>query len=172
MLTQSVLKSLFHYDKATGIFTRAKNHLRAKEGSVVGTPNYKGYLLFSVQGKSYRAHRLAWLYVYGQFPSMDLDHINGDRKDNRIENLRELPNRLNQQNRKNPNPNNTSGYKGVGWSKKLSKWRVKIVKDYKTIHLGYFDNIDEAVMAYANGAAKYHSFNPSANKLLIQEEIE
>jgi hypothetical protein len=165
MLTQSDLKCLFYYDETTGIFTRAKDHQRSKKGSVVGTPNYKGYLLFAVKGKTYRAHRLAWLYVYGKFPSMDLDHINGNRSDNRIENLRELPNKFNQQNRRKPNPNNTSGYKGVGWSKQLNKWRVKIVANYKTIHLGYFHDIDDAVNAYALGAAKYHNFNPSAKEL-------
>lgn len=162
MLTQSILKSLLHYDEDTGFFTRAKNKGRAKQGHRAGTVHSSGYEVIRIDGRLYKSHRLVWLYVYGEFPKQ-IDHINGDRKDNRLCNLRLLSHSENMQNRNNPNPNNTSGHKGVGWYEPLRKWRVKIMKDYKTIHLGYFENLDDAVMAYAAGAAKYHTANPSAN---------
>jgi len=164
MLTQSVLKFWFHYDETTGVFTRTKDKGRGKKGQRAGTIHSKGYEVIRIDDKLYKSHRLAWLYVYGKWPDQ-IDHINGDRKDNRICNLRLTSSAENMQNRHKPNPRNTSGHKGVGWYKPLCKWRVKIMKDYKTIHLGYYKNLDDAIKAYAQGAAKYHTVNPSAEVL-------
>jgi len=164
MLTQSVLKFWFHYDETTGIFTRTKDKGRGKKGHRAGTIHSKGYEVIRLDDKLYKSHRLAWLYVYGNWPNQ-IDHINGDRKDNRICNLRLTSDSENMQNRHKPNPNNTSGHKGVGWHAQTSRWRVKIMKDYKTIHLGHFKNLDDAINAYAEGAAKYHTVNPSAKVL-------
>ena len=161
MLTQAILKFWFFYDQTTGVFVRTKNKGRAKQGQKAGTIHSSGYEVIRINDKLYKSHRLAWLYEYGVWPDQ-IDHINGNKKDNRLCNLRLISASENMQNRHKPNPNNTSGYKGVGWSKKLCKWRVKIMKDYKTIHLGYFKDIDDAIKAYAQGAAKYHTVNPSA----------
>ncbi len=90
ILTQSTLKSLLHYDPETGEFrwlTSSSN--RAPMGTIPSNLSSDGYLRIRVAGKQYRAHRLAWLYVYGKFPSEHIDHINHDILDNRIENLRD-----------------------------------------------------------------------------------
>jgi hypothetical protein len=84
--------------------------------------------------------------VHGVWPEDQIDHINRDRADNRIENLREVTNKQNQQNR-STNSDNTSGHTGVSWYKPYSKWRAQIKHNHKVIHLGYFTNIEDAIAA-------------------------
>jgi hypothetical protein len=117
-----------------------------KVGDVAGSLDGEGYLLIMVQSRLYRAHRLAWLYVYGTWPEGQLDHINRNRSDNRISNLREVTNKQNHQNRSKPS-NNTSGHPGVSWHKRDSKWLSSIRHNYKKTHLGYFTNIEDAIAA-------------------------
>jgi hypothetical protein len=113
---------------------------------VAGSVNGEGYLLIKLQRRSYKAHRLAWLYVCGVWPEDQLDHINRNRSDNRISNLREVTNKQNLQNA-GKYSHNTSGHSGVSWHKQRSKWVAQIKHNHKVIHLGYFTNIEDAIAA-------------------------
>jgi hypothetical protein len=146
-LTAEYLRSILHYDSETGIFTRkVSTSNRVKVGDVAGCPDGGGYLQISVCSRIYLAHRLAWLHFHGTWPTDQIDHINRDRADNRISNLREVTNKQNMQNKSKPS-NNTSGHPGVCWYKQNSKWVAKIMHNQKSIHLGCFTTIEEAITA-------------------------
>ena len=147
MLTQKRLKELLSYDPETGVFTWRVGRPKAKAGSIAGGKNWKGYWLICVDGKRYRAHRLAWLYVYGSIPKHQIDHINQDKLDNRIANLREVTNAENHRNMGIPK-NNKSGYRGVSFFKTRSKWVARIRDGAVYRCLGYFDCPTTAAIAY------------------------
>lgn len=163
MLTQKRLKELLTYNVNTGVFVwNERRGGSALKGSVAGALS-QGYRNIQVDKKTFQAHRLAWLYVHGKFPDKDLDHINLKRDDNRISNLREVNDSENKQNQRKYSTN-TSGYKGVSWSKSRNKWSAGICVNYKTISLGYFDKIEDAAKAYEDAANKFHKFNLIAKK--------
>ena len=146
-LTAEKLRELLHYDQETGIFTRkVSTASRVKVGDVAGSLDGAGYLNIRVCSRKHQAHRLAWLYIHGSWPKDQIDHINRNRSDNRIANLREVTNKQNNQN-KSKRSDNTSGHSGVCWHKRISKWQVKIRHNYKQISLGYFTTLEEAVSA-------------------------
>ena len=146
-LTAEYLRSILRYDPATGIFTRkVRTSRNVKVGDIVGSQNGDGYLLISVRSRRHKAHRLAWLYVYGAWPEDQIDHINRNRSDNRISNLREATNKQNMQNA-SKRSDNTSGHPGVSWYKQKSKWQAKITHNQKKIHLGSFTTMEEALSA-------------------------
>ena len=146
-LTAEYLRSILNYDPVSGIFTRkVRTSPRVKVGDIAGYSNGNGYLQISVQSRLYLAHRLAWLYMYGEWPEDQLDHVNRVRTDNRISNLREVTNKQNHQN-KSKRSNNTSGYPGIYWNKQRSKWQAQIKHNQKSIHLGYFSILEEALSA-------------------------
>ena len=102
-----------------------------------------GYRRIIFRGTQYRTHRVVWFLVKGEQPPNILDHINNNRLDNHIDNLREVTpsqNRLNTKDRKD----NTSGVKGVGWHKGNNKWRARVNDGNKRIHIGYFTDLQEA----------------------------
>lgn len=103
----------------------------------------------------YKAHRLAFQYVYGREPNGYIDHINGDPSDNRISNLRECDALENAHNAKRRS-DNTSGYKGVSWHKQLRKWTARIMVDKKHINIGVFDTAEKAYAAYCKKALELH----------------
>jgi len=140
MLTQEKLKEILSYDPETGIF------VWIKRGKVAGSLNSKGYIHLRVDKKSYQVHRLAWLYTYGYFPEHDIDHLNGIRNDNRVENLREVSRACNLQNQK-INSKNTSGFPGVCWHKQLKKWMARGMLQQKHVYLGYYHSPLEAALA-------------------------
>ena len=146
-LTAEYLRSVLHYDPATGIFTRkVSTSTNAKVGAVAGCRGGRGYLRIQLQGRKYLAHRLAWLYVYGEWPEDQLDHINRNRSDNRRANLREVTNKQNLQNA-GKRSDNTSGHPGIYWHKQRSKWVARIMHNQKHIHLGCFNTLEEAISA-------------------------
>ena len=146
-LTAEYLRSILHYDPATGIFTwKVGSANQVKAGNIAGSPTGLGYLRIRVQSRPHQAHRLAWLYVYGTWPEDQLDHINRNRSDNRIANLREVTNKQNQQNA-SKRSNNTSGHPGVFWYKKNSKWQAYITHNQKKVHLGCFTDLEAAIAA-------------------------
>ncbi len=146
-LTAGYLRSILDYDPETGIFTRkVRTSNSVKVGGIAGSQNGDGYLLIMLQSRLYQAHRLAWLYMHGEWPKDQIDHINRNRSDNRIANLRDVSHKQNQQN-KSKQSNNKSGYPGVSWYKRYSKWRARIRHNQKLIHLGYFDDLEDAVAA-------------------------
>lgn len=116
----------------------------------IGCDNGRGYLVCKISGKQYRVHKLIWLYHYGQWPKGDIDHINGIRDDNRIENLREATRTYNNYNR-GSTPNTSSKYKGV-YKRGERKFVAEIRKDRKKYYLGTFDCEIEAAKAYDNKA--------------------
>jgi hypothetical protein len=143
---------LLSYDANTGVFTRLKTtSSRAKKGDVAGYTDSHGYICIGINGKSYKAHRLAWLYHTGEMPdtNLDIDHINGIRSDNRICNLRiatRSDNLANSRLRKN----NTTGYKGVYVDG--NKFRAMISNKGELIHLGMYNTCNEAYEAYCKAA--------------------
>jgi len=164
LINQELLKEKLHYDKDTGIFTWTdsklnSNKVRGKEAGSISKTNGYIYISFLLGGKhrKFGAHRLAWLYVYGEFPKEQLDHINHDRLDNRISNLREVTQRENLRNRSMPK-NNTSGYNGVHFRKDTKKYQAKVKVDGRTIHLGYFKKAEDAGQA-AKEAREHYGFH-------------
>jgi hypothetical protein len=151
MITQSELKKILHYCPETGVFTRL-NH-----GRKVGEKLHNGYNRIVVLKKEYKAHRLAWLYVYGEFPKMHIDHINRIRNDNRIVNLREADYFLNRFNRgvEKISSKNKSGITGVCFNEKQNKWRAYIYKNYANIYLGLFETKEEATQARKNAELNF-----------------
>ena len=146
-LTAEQLRSVLHYEPATGIFTwKVRTSTSVKVGDVAGCPSGNGYLQIRVCSRKYLAHRLAWLYTYGEWPKGQIDHINRNRSDNRIANLRDVSHKQNQQN-KSKSSHNTSGCQGVHWHKRDSKWEAKIKHNRKSIHLGLFTTLEEALSA-------------------------
>lgn len=155
-LTQERLKQLLHYDPDTGVFTWIANVNRmARIGDVAGSVNkvYE-YVYIQVLKKKYRAHRLAWLYVHGSFPKNEIDHIDHDRLNNRIDNLRDV---TRQENKKNTSisSSNTSGFMGVCWDNSVEKWMVTISISGKRKTLGRFTNINDAIEARKAANIKY-----------------
>ena len=145
-LTQARLKELLHYDPDTGIFTRKINRHAYRAGEIAGSIHRKGYIRISIDRRSYSAHRLAWLYMYGHFPENQIDHINHIKSDNRITNLREVTNQINCRNSRLPK-NNKSGIIGVYWNSWRNKWTAIVKVNYQYKFLGHFDDFFEAVCA-------------------------
>lgn len=158
-LTQDDLKARLNYDPDTGEFTWLviKGNIN-KEGRA-GTLGPDGYLQIKVNWRSYKAHRLAWLYIHGEFPEQYIDHINGDRTDNRISNLRQASMAENHQNRA-INKSNTSGFIGVIFRKDMNKYQARIKVDRKEKYLGLYDTAELAFEAYKEAKRVLHRFNP------------
>lgn len=157
-LTKQRLSELLNYDANTGIFTRRVALSRSvKVGDVAGYKHpQKSYISLFVDGKRYKAHRLAWLYVNGVWPNAEIDHINGAPDDNRIQNLRDVSSRTNMENRISPDSRNKSGLLGVSWLSKASKWRAQLQVDGKPMYLGLFDDKDAAHQVYLNAKRAHH----------------
>lgn len=142
---------MFSYSENTGFFTRlALNNFRP-----VGCFDKDGYLIITIKAKKYFAHRLAWMYVYGDFPSSFIDHRNGIKNDNKIKNLRSATASQNQYNTVKKS-NNTSNAKGVFWQKDKKRWRARCFINGSNKHLGYFQNINDASAAYQAFAKANH----------------
>jgi hypothetical protein len=168
ILTAERLREVLSYDQETGIFTRLVSATnRVNVGDVAGYVHQSGYRLIRVDSGRYLAHRLAWLYVYGAFPADGMDHINGDRADNRICNLREATDAENNQN-KISERSGTSKYLGVSWSKRDNKWRATIHVNRKQHYLGQFATEEEACAAYCAAKSELHTFNPVPRKTMEQ----
>ncbi len=155
---QNYLKENFNYCEETGVFTNKKRRSRnTKIGDVSGNLSSLGYIIIKIKGKPHKAHRLAWLFVFGDMPSSYIDHINGIRDDNRIVNLRCVTPAENAQNRTIASRRNKLNALGV--SKYNNKYQAKIVLNAKCIHLGYFDTLELAQKTYR---AKKLLFHPIA----------
>jgi hypothetical protein len=147
LFTQYELKQIVSYDMTTGEFTWIKNKIRKIIGAKAGYINDRGYVQIMLNGKNYKAHRIAWLYVHGTEPEGDIDHINRVRNDNRIVNLRLANRSQNCANRIKTN-RNTSGYMGVTYVKNRNKWQAQVMVNRKQIFLGYFDTPEQAHQVY------------------------
>jgi len=151
IITQNQLKEILEYNPETGRFTRIKNR------KIAGSPNNQGYINIYVYDRLYKAHRLAFLYMTGEWPNYQVDHINHLRFDNRWINLRDVTKKVNAQNR-SPSKNNTSGCAGVYWNKNEKQWHASYYLNGKNRHLGCFTIFEEAVTARkkAEVELRYH----------------
>jgi len=159
MLTQEVLSILLRYDPETGVFTRRiATGSRSPVGVIVGCVNEaNGYVVVGILGELQYAHRLAWLYVYGEWPSQQIDHINGVRDDNRIANLRDVSNALNCQNKREAlSSNKSSGLLGVSWCAQMGAYAAYIHLDGKKKTIGYFSDKFVAHAAYVKEKRLLH----------------
>jgi hypothetical protein len=153
-VTRARLRELLHYDRATGEFRwRKRMNPRVPAGHIAGTLNRDRYRVIAIEGRNYRAHRLAWLYMTGKWRSQIIDHRDLDPSNNRWANLRRATRSQNCANRGVPR-NNTWGLKGVsydGW-----RWRATIHKKGKRHYRGGFSTPQAAHAAYAKAARKLH----------------
>lgn len=150
-MTQIELREALHYDPESGIFTRVTGRCG---GSIAGRVRQDGYRTIKIRGRFYQAHRLAFLYVLGTLPDGEVDHINGNRDDNRWSNLRAVSHAENQRNSGLPS-NNTSGCRGVSMDRSSGKWRVQIGGGPTRENVGLFNTIAEAIHARKLAEAKY-----------------
>lgn len=160
LITQSRLKELVVYDWRSGEFiNRTTRSPNARTGEIAGSiDKVHGYRKIRLDGKDYRAHRLVFLYVTGSWPKEQIDHIDGDKLNNRFENLREVSPQENGRNQ-GVRVNNTSGHVGVCWHKALNKWQAQIMVNGKDLYLGLFDDLEEAIAARKK-AEREHNFHP------------
>jgi len=149
-LTVDRLLEVVRYNPDTGLFSWVATDQRA------GFARKDGYIALAVDGKTYRAHRLAWFLMHETWPEL-IDHINGDRSDNRFENLREATRSENTQN--STHTRSKSGYRGVSRNGK-HRWKAAIAVNGRDQYLGTFDTPEEAHAAYCAAAAKLHTRNP------------
>ena len=147
MLTQERLLKSFRYDPGSGVFY-------SKSGKAVGCLDDKGYLRTSIDHRTYRLHRLAFLYMNGAWPVGQVDHIDRDKENNRWANLREVTASENKQN-VGRQKNNTSGVTGVVWHKGRSLWQATIMLNQQNIYLGSFENMPDAVAARKSAETRY-----------------
>lgn len=153
MITQELVRELFSYED--GIFVWKKQlSYRGKIGKKAGSLSNTGYIQIGIKNMDYLLHRLVFLYHHGYMPKY-IDHIDGNKLNNRIENLRECTNQQNSFNSK-ISKNNTSGIKGISWDKSRNKWQAKCMIDGKTIHIGRFSDIKQAENALKSARSYYH----------------
>lgn len=147
------------YDPDTGLFTRiraAGRHGCHKVGTVAGTSTSHGYVVIRIAGVLHGAHRLAWLYVHGEWPLV-IDHINGDRADNRLCNLRNVSQKENTQNLQRAPVTSKSGLLGAHRFGRQKRWSARIRIDGVSVRLGLFDTPEEAHAAYMEAKRRHHS---------------
>lgn len=158
-LTQERLRELLHYDEATGIFTWIKQvGSRGVIGCNAGTPHGNGYISIQIDRTLYYGHRLAWLYVYKAWPKKEIDHIDGNRTNNSLINLREASRSENNQNLKRARSDNKSNLLGAKYIKSSGKYHARIKIEGKEKHLGSFMSAELAHKAYVDAKRIHHTY--------------
>ena len=159
MLLAERLRELMHYDPETGVFTRLiSTSQNTNVGDTPGGIGNHGYIQFGVEGVIYLAHRLAWLYTHGEFPGAYIDHIDRDKTNNILSNLREATNSQNQQNQRPKRASNKTGLLGVSYNVHARRYSAQIGVCGKKIHLGLFNTAQEAHEAYLIKKREVHAF--------------
>lgn len=154
MLTQARLKELLHYDPETGISTWISMRAGVRFGAAAGTLTKIGYIVVKVDGIDYGVHRLAWLYMTGNFPVDRIDHKNGNGSDNRFSNLRKANARINGENIRKARKHNKTGVLGV--SHNFKKFQARITVKGKQMYLGNFKTPELAHAAYLKAKRALH----------------
>ena len=158
MITQKRLKELLHYNELTGLFTRlaipnAKGINSTHIGKIAGSTGTDGYVVIRLDKRPYKAHRLAWLYMYGEFPTGSIDHKDHDRANNRIKNLSAVTHSENMKNLKPRRAECFGVYKTKGNRNK--SWKAVITVQDKEVFLGYHTTKHEAITARKKAEIKY-----------------
>lgn len=157
-MTADTLRQKIKYEPETGLFTwRAAPSNVVKAGSIAGGLMNRGYIFIKIDYVAYLAHRLAWLYVTGKWPENDVDHKDGNRTNNRFNNLRDVARTLNVQNLRSPRKDNKSGFLGV--SKDGSGWKAQIQVNKQKRHIGQFTSPELAHAAYLKAKRELHPGN-------------
>jgi hypothetical protein len=168
MTLEEHLINTLHYDPETGVIRWKVDYNNCKKGQPVFVRKNHGYLIICIKNKYLRVHRVAFLLMTGSWPQDAVDHINGDKSDNRFCNLRQVTNAQNLQNSK-LSKKNISGFKGVSWYKRGQKWQSSICANSKRYFLGYFDNIEDAVNARRKAEEGLHGEFASHKGQLIDK---
>lgn len=178
--TAERVRHLLNYDPGTGVFTRRVDvtggykHLIvvARAGSTVGTPMKIGYLNVSVDGRQYYAHRLAWLWMTGEWPTLDIDHVDGIKTNNAWLNLREVSRSINLQNQQRVDaPKRKIDTLGVYFDRNRKVWRSKIKANKKTTYVGSFPTKESAIAGYIAAKKKHHPGMVDPRSLGVEEGI-
>ena len=157
-LTAERARELFEYDPLTGVLTWKKQPRgRYKPSLVAGYKTKEGYLVTSVDYKLRKNHRLAWAVAYGAWPKHEIDHINGDKSDNRLTNLRDVAHRTNTENSIGATSYSKGRVLGVSWHVRIQKFHARIGVNGKLIHLGYYTTPEEAHQAYLTAKRQLHA---------------
>lgn len=155
--TAERVRELLDYDRVTGAFTwRVERRGSARAGSPAGSVTTSGYLRIRIDGGcSFMAHRLAWLYVTGEWPSEEIDHADGVKINNAFQNLRDVPKSLNQQNRIAARSDSGTGVQGVQQAAS-GRYKANIQIDGRQVHLGTFESMQAAMDARVAAKKKHH----------------
>jgi HNH endonuclease len=154
-MTQLELFQILNYNPWTGLFRWLISSGNKSFGDIAGSINSRGYLMIRFSGKVYSAHRLAWLWMTGEWPLNEVDHKDTNKLNNIWTNLREATRQQNEYN-KSINIRNKSGYKGVCWHIRDKKWHAMIKVNGKQTHIGQFNNLEDAVKARQEYGRKLH----------------
>lgn len=155
-LTRLELMETLDYNPETGIFVwKKRNCQRRKTGDIAGSIRKDGRVTITIKYSAYLAHRLAWLFTYGEWPEFEIDHINLNPNDNRISNLRKASHAENKWNT-TVRKNNKLGIKGVSLDKKKNKYQAVFTRNRERIWLGYFNTPEEAAKVYKDAVIRYN----------------
>lgn len=155
--TQQEIKAILHYDPATGVFTwiARRRFSSVPLGGVAGTPDKNGYCVIQIGPRKHKAHRMAWLYMTGEWPAAQIDHRNGAHADNRWDNLRAATNALNTENKRKARKDNATGLLGV--HQKGGRYTAQIQVGGKKLFLGNYSTPELAHAAYLHAKRSLHS---------------
>lgn len=157
-LTAERVRELFDYNPSDGVLKWKQLASGRKKSLIAGTKHPKGYLSTNVDGRLHKNHRLIWLFMYGSLPENQIDHINGNNSDNRIENLRNATDKINRENRRCAQKNNKStGLLGAYWSNSSKCYRAQIKVNGKQYHVGLFETAIDAHNAYVIAKRQLHA---------------
>ena len=154
MITQNRLRELAHYCPETGQFTHLQSKGRKKAGMPAGSLRRDGYVYAMFDGHRAMAHQFAWLYVTGEWPTQEIDHMDGNKANNAFSNLRQVSRRANTENKRTAKRTSTTGLLGV--VRHRDKFVAKIVHAGKRTHLGVFETPEDAHEAYVQAKRRLH----------------
>lgn len=148
------IQDLLEFNPDTGGLTWRASRGRVRAGTAAGTLDARGYVMVQALGRKFQAHRLAWLLSTGAWPTGEIDHRDGNRANNRLDNLRDVSHLVNLQNQRKAHANSASGFLGVSASR--GRWLVQIRAAGKRLHIGRFDSPEEANAAYLDAKREIH----------------
>jgi hypothetical protein len=157
-INSTYLRDILHYNEVTGIFTWITKRRGCKFLGMAGTLCQDGYIRIQIDKRPYKAHRLAWLWMTGEWPKGEIDHVHGNQSDNRWSELRDATHSINQQNQRRAKASNKCGLLGVSPTDRSRKnpWTARITIKNKSKHLGMFKTADEAYVAYLQAKRILH----------------